>query len=44
MEKNYTVDWFSGNIQNWDSIFDHYKFKNIPYSIFDEKKIAKNIK
>jgi SAM-dependent methyltransferase len=28
MEKNYTVDWFSGNIQNWDSIFDHYKFKN----------------
>jgi SAM-dependent methyltransferase len=25
--KNYSVDWFSGNIPNWNSIFEHYCFK-----------------
>ena len=26
--KNYSVDWFSGNIPNWNSIFEHYLIKD----------------
>lgn len=25
--KNYSVDWFSGNISNWNAIFEYYLFK-----------------